>query len=176
MDGTDSAALRVHLGDEDRQWLARFARREGMSVAALIALAVWHFRTWQQRGKHVLREVLDLIDLVASERRAEQRCQRYLQRHYESQLRHERALRRAYQNQLRRERALRRAYEKQLRQQRCHDGRRVDAPPPSNPDPPYGPKVAKLLALAVCTDSDGEATAAFVRARALQHLPVFPHP
>lgn len=170
MDGRyEAPSLSVRLAQEDQQFLATFAQYEGMSVAALVAHAVWHFRTWQQRGKQALEEALELIDLLSRECRTHERRRWYLQRRYENQLRYERAIRRVYQQQLQHERAMRRTYERQLRRQ---GGSRVrpSAAPQASTNAPYSPKVARLLALAVCSGSDGEAMAAFAKARALHRV------
>lgn len=177
--------LDVRLLHEDHKRLVMSASNEAISVHLLVSRAVWHFRDWQEKGRSALEEALEVIDYLYRAYQRQLRRQRYMQGRYQKQLRHERNLRRAYERQLRRERnirrayeirlrderAWRRAYEKQLRRQRDYDE------PPARPtmenhgDVLYGPKVAKLLDLAVCSGSDDEARAAFEKARAL-HRPV----
>jgi hypothetical protein len=62
-----------------------------------------------------------------------------------------------------------REHDQELRQVRHHYEQLV-APVRAERTPPYGARVARLLALAVSTDSEGEATAALAKARAL-HRP-----
>jgi Protein of unknown function (DUF2786) len=66
--------------------------------------------------------------------------------------------------------ALCREHDQELRQVRRYYERRLAGPAPAAPAPVYGARVAGLLALAVSTDSEGEARAALAKARAL-HQP-----
>jgi Protein of unknown function (DUF2786) len=65
--------------------------------------------------------------------------------------------------------ALCREHDQELRQVRQYYQRRLAAPARAGPAPVYGARVARLLALAVSTNSDGEARAALAKARALHH-------
>jgi hypothetical protein len=85
-------------------------------------------------------------------------------------LRRERNMRRACEMRLRDEVGRRRAYEKQRQHHRDYYEGRVRAAAGAHAGVLYGPKVARLLDLAVCSDSDGEASAALARARALHRL------
>lgn len=186
MAGTSSApALSVRLVREHREWLATIAEQENSSVSALLNRAVWHFRNWQEKGQVILAEVQAAIDVVGCEYEKQARRLRYferehrlllrlqhnLRRAYEKQLWRERALRHAYERQLSRERALRRAYERQLQRQRGSDEWFAAAVAETGRHMLCSLKVARLLALALGSDSDGEARAAFAKARAL-HRPV----
>ena len=119
--------LRVRMQQEDFQWLAWFARQEGVSAAALTGHAVWLLRMWEETIKDTILDVLDGVD------------------------------------------ALCREHDQELRQVRRDYERRLARPAVAGPAPVYGARVARLLALAVSTDSDGEARAALAKARAL-HL------
>jgi hypothetical protein len=181
----EAPPLSARLLREHREWLAMVAEQNKLSVSALLNRAVWHFRNWQEKGRAILAEVLAAIDAVGrayekqamrlryAERRhrLQLRRQRNLRRAYEKQLRRERALRHAYGKQLRRERALRRACEKQLLRQRGCEEWPEAAVAEISRNTSCSLKVAKLLALAVGSDSDGEATTAFAKARML-HRPV----
>jgi hypothetical protein len=79
-------------------------------------------------------------------------------------------MRRAYEKQLCRERHIRREYEEQLRRQRDRYEQEEKVATQSPNGAPYDPTVAKLLTLAVSSDSDGEAKAAFEKARKLHRL------
>jgi Protein of unknown function (DUF2786) len=118
----------VRLRHEDLQWLARFARQEDVSPAALTEYAIWLLRTWEKTIKDRITDVLDGIDARGRE------------------------------------------HDQELRQLRHHYERQLAGPARAEHTPPYGAKVARLLALAVSTDSEGEATAALAKARAL-HRP-----
>jgi hypothetical protein len=65
--------------------------------------------------------------------------------------------------------ALCREHDQELRQMRQYYERRSVTPARAEHTPLYGAKIAKLLALAVSTNSEGEATAALAKARALHH-------
>lgn len=65
--------------------------------------------------------------------------------------------------------ALCREHDQELRQVRHYYERRLAAPAAAGGTPVYGARVARLLALAVSTDSEGEARAALAKARALHH-------
>lgn len=62
-----ASPLSVCLSQEDLQWLTKFASHEDISVHALVSHAVRHFRSWQEKGKESIREVLELIDLADRE-------------------------------------------------------------------------------------------------------------
>ena len=96
------------------------------------------------------------------------RDERHRRWEQETQLRDERKLRIECENQLRDERNRRAECEKQLRGKRDAYGRLAGAGA-SYGDAPYDPMVAKLVALAIYSESDGEATAAFAKARSLHH-------
>jgi hypothetical protein len=176
--------LRVRLLQEDHEWLALVAGNEDISVYVLASRAMWRFRNWQEKGSKALAEALEIIDGMYCAYQTQLRRQRYVQRKYQRQLRHERNLRRAYERRLRDERNMRRGYEirlrdergrrraceTQLQRERDYYERRVRAPAGTAGDVLYDAKVARLLGLAVCSDSDGEARAAFAKARALHRL------
>ena len=70
----------------------------------------------------------------------------------------------------------RRAYQRRLQRQRdCYE-RHARAATEANRDALYSPTVARLLALAVCSESDGEAKAAFTKARTLYLNERYPMP
>ena len=119
--------LSVNLQQEDFQWLARLARPENVSAAALTGHAIWLLRMWEETIKGTIIDVLDGID------------------------------------------ALCREHDQELRQVRRHYERRLAAPARAEPARLYGARVARLLALAVSTNSEGEALAALAKARALHH-------
>jgi hypothetical protein len=178
-------SLSARLLPEHRKWLAMVAEQEDVSVSALLNRAVWHFRNWQEKGRVRLAEVLAAIDDVGRAYEKQARRLRYLERAHRLQLRREYSLRRAYEKQLRRERALRRAYEKQLRgertlrrayeiqllRQRGREEWSASAMAEIGRNTLCSLKVVKLLFLAIDSDSDGEATAAFTKAREL-HRPM----
>ena len=173
--------LSVRLSRGDREWLAIVARRENVSAPLLASCAVGYFRYWQEKGSKALENVIESMYRAYQD---QARRQRYMQLEYQRQLRRERNLRRAYERQLRHERNMRRVYEIRLRNERArrradekpprherdHDEQRAAAGTAAQGGLLYGPKVARLLALAVCSDSDGEATAALAKARALRRL------
>ena len=177
-----ASPLGVHLSQKDRAWLVKRARDEDVSVPALIKLAVQHFRYWQEGGEEALNEALEIFEAERRGQEDERRRRLYFQREYgvqsrrlhdmlrderhlrweqEKQLRDERNLRFEYENQQRDERKLHAERENQLRDERDHYERQAKAAEP------YGPTVAKLLALAIRSGSDAEAMAAFAKARAL---------
>lgn len=139
--------------------------------------ALWFRRYWEAKGRKTFEEALGIIALLWREYPKQVQRRRYFEREYQLQSRRLHNMRRAYEKQVWQERGLRRACEKQLRQ-----GRSMRHPYESQlrcqrsyyeqEEAPYGPTVAKLLALAVCSDSDGEAKAAFEKARALHRLVV----
>lgn len=63
-----------------------------------------------------------------------------------------------------------REHDQELRQLHHYYERQLGGLARAERPPPYGARVARLLALAVSTDSEGEATAALAKARAL-HRP-----
>lgn len=157
---------------------------EDASVRLLAVRAVRNLRGWQQQYCRTLDEALDVISLIYRAYQRQLQRQSYLQRTYQKQLRHERNLRRMYQGQLRnersrrreyqmrlrRERGSRREYEEQLQRQRRHYEQQVRALVEAHGNALYGAKVVRLVNLAVCSESDGEATAALVKARALHRV------
>jgi uncharacterized protein DUF2786 len=62
-----------------------------------------------------------------------------------------------------------REHDQELRQLRRFYERQLAAQARAERTPLYGARVARLLALALSTDSEGEATAALAKARALHH-------
>ena len=120
--------MSVRLRHEDFQWLAGYARQEGVSAAELTGHAVWMLRMWEETIKGAIIDILDGIDDLCRE------------------------------------------HDQELRQMRHHFERRLAGPVRAARAPVYGARVARLLALAVSTDSDGEARAALDKARALHHL------
>ena len=62
-----------------------------------------------------------------------------------------------------------REHDQELRQLRRLYERQLAASARAERAPVYGARVSRLLALAVSTDSEGEATAALAKARALHH-------
>lgn len=175
----------ARLSRDDHEWLAKVARREHTSAHAVMNHALLFFRYWHEHGRKTLNEALELIGRVDEEYQRQTRRRRYFEREYrmqsrllhsvrracEKQLWEERSIRRKYENKLREERTLRRACEKQLLCQQSHQ-QDTKGPRPSYGGTPYGPTVAKLLALAVCSESDGEAETAFEKARALHRLAI----
>lgn len=117
----------------------------------------------QSRRLHkIMRDERDLRAKYENQLRDE----RELRAKYEDQLRDERELRVAYENQLRDERNLRVERENQLREQR--DGFEREARESVvYLDVLYDPTVAKLLTLAIRSESDAEAMTAFAKARTI---------
>lgn len=158
----------VRLPRDDHEWVTKFARQEGISVQAAVDHAVWLLRCWQTQGKNAVAEALEAIDLLHCEYQKQVQCRRYFERAYEEQSRQLHNMRRAYEKQLWQERSIRRVYEKQRQRGRHEQEEKVTVE--SHNEASYGTTVAKLLALAVCSDSDGEAKAAFEKARRLNRL------
>jgi hypothetical protein len=94
------------------------------------------------------------------------RDERDLRATYEDQLRDERKLRAAYEDQLRDERNLGADREAQLREERDFYERKAGAPA-TDRYVPNDPTVAKLLTLAIRSESEAEAMAAFAKVRAI---------
>jgi hypothetical protein len=99
----------------------------------------------------------------------------YLLREYQKQVGRQRYFQCEYQMQSRRLHNQRRAYQRQLQRQRdCYE-RQARAATEANRDALYSPTVARLLAVAVCSESDGEAKAAFTKARMLYRIRALSH-
>jgi predicted transcriptional regulator len=168
-----ASPLSVRLSQEDREWLAKRADDEDVSVHALIRRAVEHFRYWQEEGEEALKEALEIFEAERSGHDDERRRRLYFQREYDVQsrrlhdmLRDERHRRWEQEKQLRDERDLRAERESRLRDERDYYERQAKAAEAYR-NALYGPTIAKLLTLAIRSESDGEATAAFAKARAL---------
>lgn len=138
--GHEVSRLEIRLSRDDRRWLTEFAKDADLSVEVLAIHAIRHFRNWEVTGRKGLEEVLACIDDVLRDHEKRLRTQRL---YYERLIRAERI-----------SAARRRA-------------QRGAAAPRVRGNALYSQKVAKLLALAVSSDSDGEATVALARARAL---------
>ena len=160
----------ARLSRDDHEWITKFARQEDISVQAAVDHAVWLLRCWQTKGKNAVTQALDAIDLLCCEYQKQVQRRRYFERAYQMQSRQLHNMRRAYEKQLCRERNIRREYEEQLQRQRNRYEQEEKVTVQSHNEPPYGPTVAKLLALAVCSGSDGEAKAAFEKTRKLHRL------
>jgi hypothetical protein len=181
-----ASSLSVRLGYEAYEWLAKLAQDEGVNIHTLAKRAVQHFRYWQEEGEEALRQALEVFEAERSACENERRRRLYFQRQYELQSRHlydmlrderhlriayqnqlrdERNLRIAFQNQLRDERNLRVAYQNQPRDERDYERRAGEAQEHRNGL--YSPTVAKLLTLAIRSESDDEARTAVAKARAL---------
>jgi hypothetical protein len=160
----------VRLARSDREWVTKFARQQDASVQAAVDHAVWLLRYWQIKGKKAVAEALEAIDLLRCEYQKQVERQRYFERAYQVQSRQLQKMRDAYEKELRWERTLRREYEEQLQRQRGRYEQEEKVAVRSYNEAPYGPKVGKLLTLAVCSHSDGEAKAAFEKARKLHRL------
>ena len=163
----------VRLGYEDHEWLAQLSQDEAVSIQALVKRAVRHFRHWQEKGEEALKEALDIFEAERSGREDERRRRLYFQREYElqsrrlhNQLRDERNRRAKYENQLRDERNLRAEYEDQLGDER-HAYERQARVAEAYRNALYSPVVAKLLTLAIRSESDAEAMTAIEKARVL---------
>lgn len=168
-----ASSLRVRLGYEDHEWLAKLAQDEAVSIHALVKRAVRHFRYWQAEGEEALKRALEIFEAERSAREAERRRRLYFQREYDLQsrrlhnmLRDERNLRIKYQNQLRDERNLRAKRETQLRDERDYYERQARAAEGYR-NVLFSATVAKLLTLAVRSQSDAEAMTAVEKARLL---------
>lgn len=158
------------LQQEDREWLAQLASRERVSVQVLVNRAIRYFRSWETYGRRAVGDAVQTIDWACGEYEAQLTRGRSVRRAYEQQLRRERGTRRAY------ERDLRRACEERLRRQSRYYERQLKTDSAAQRNALYSPKVAKLLALAICSQSDSEAAAAFAKARSLhtQNFTVVP--
>lgn len=165
-----ASPLSVRLSPEDQEWLTRFARHEGTSVHVLVNDSVHYFRNWQEKGKQALEQLLETVDDACYEYETQVSRQQYFQREYELQSLRLHDMRRRYEKQLRRERNLRRGFEQQVWSRRDSYEQPAGASAEADRNALYGPKIAKLLALAVCSESDDEATAAFAKARELYRL------
>jgi len=97
----------VSLSQEDREWLARIARDEDVSIHALVIRAVQYFRYWQEEGEKALNEALEIFEAERRGHEDERRLRLYYQRDYELQSRR-------LHNMLRDERHRRWEQEKQL--------------------------------------------------------------
>jgi hypothetical protein len=193
--------LSICLSPEDHEWLAQLAKHEGASPHTVINRAVRFFRFWHDNesiveaaltAAYFLREYQKQVERrryfqcehqmqsrrLHNQRRAYQgrlRNEQDLRRECEKRLRDEQNLRHAYEERLRNEQDLRHAYQRQLRRQRDRYVRQARAAAEANRDALYSPTVARLLAVAVCSESDGEAKAAFTKARALYRIRALSH-
>ena len=170
----------VRLGYEDHEWLAKLAQDEAVSIHALAKRAVRHFRHWQEKGEEALKEALEIFEAERSGREEERRRRRYFQRAYELQsrrlhnrLRDERNLRAKCENQLRDERKLRAKRENQLRDERDYYARQASAAEAAR-NALFSATVAKLLTLAIRSESDAEAMTAVEKARVLHRKEQYP--
>ena len=162
----------VRLGYEDHEWLSKLAQDEAVSIHALAKRAVRHFRHWQEKGEEALKEALDIFEAERSGHEEERR-RLYFQRAYELQSRRlhtlrrdERNLRAKYENQLRGERSRRAKRENQLRSERDYYARQARAAEAAR-NVLFSATVAKLLTLAIRSESDAEAMTAVEKARVL---------
>lgn len=193
-DSHGASSLRLRLGYEDHEWLARLALDEAVSIHALVKRAVRHFRYWREEGEEAVKGVLDSVNgerrrrlyfereyEVQSRRLHNQlRVERSRRARYESQLRRERSRRAKREFQLRGERSLRARCESQLRSERSlhaqsenqlrgerdfyeRQARAADA----YRNVLFSATVAKLVMLAIRSESDAEAMTAVAKARAL---------
>ena len=135
--------------------------------------AVKDFRYWQEQGREALVEMLANLEAERSVHEDERRLRRRYQRKYASKsrrldevLRDMRSLRARYESQLSDERNLRAKRENQLRDERDYYKRQARAAK-ADRNVLHSPTVAKLLILAIRSDSDAEAMTAFAKARAL---------
>lgn len=168
-----SSPRSVRLSYDDHEWLAKLAQDENVSIRAVVKRAVKDFRYWQEQGQEALIETLANFEAERSVHKEERRLRRHYQRKYESKsrrlhdvLRDMRNLRAKYESQLDDERNLRAKLESQLRDERDdHDRQAREAEADRNVR--SSPTVAKLLTLAIRSDSDAEAMTAFAKARAL---------
>ncbi len=221
MADSQRALLRVRLGYEDHEWLAKLAQDEAVSIHVLVKRAVRHFRYWKEEGEETLTKALDIFEVERSSHQDERRRRQYFQREYEleslrlrkqlhdernlrakseQQLRDERNLRAKTEKQLRDERNLRAKSEKQLHdernlraksEQQLHDERNLRAKTEQQLHDErdyyerqaraaetyrnvlFSPTVAKLLTLAIRSESDAEAMTAVAKARALNRKEKF---
>lgn len=193
--------LSICLSPEDHEWLAQLAKHEGASPYTVISRAVRFFRFWHDNesiveaaltATYFLREYQKQVRRrryfqceyqmqsrrLHNQRRAYQRRlwnEQNLRRECEKRLRNEQNLRRECEEQLLNEQSLRRAYQRQLRRRRDRYERQARAAAGANHDALYSPTVARLLAVAVCSESDGEAQAAFTKARTLYRIRALSH-
>jgi hypothetical protein len=188
--------LSICLSPEDHEWLAQLAKHEGASPHTVINRAVRFFRFWHTNeniveaaltAAYFLREYQKQVGRrryfqceyqvqsrrLHDQRRAYQKRllnEQNLRNACEKQLLNEQNLRRACEKRLLNEQNLRRAYQRRLRRQRDRYERQARAAAEANRDALYSPTVARLLAVAVCSESDGEAKAAFTKARTLYRI------
>lgn len=154
-----ASPLSVRLSQKDHEWLAERAQVEDVSVRALVKRAVQHFRYWQDEGEEALKQALEIFEAERSGRETERRRRLYFQREQELQSRR-------LHNMLRHERDLRTKRETQLRDERDYYERQAKAAG-TDRNAPYRPTIAKLLTLAIRSESDAEAMTAIAKARAL---------
>lgn len=179
--------LTVRFSPEDDEWLAKLAKNQGTSPHTVVKRAVRFFRSWQADENIVEAASMAAYFLRVYQKQVRRQC--WLEREYQMQSRRlheqrrtyqkrlwqEQNLLRAYQKRLWDEQDLRRAYERQLQRQRSCGDRQATASTEANRGALYSPTVARLLALAVCSESDGEAKAAFTKARTLHRLQALTH-
>jgi hypothetical protein len=163
----------VRLSYDDHEWLAKLAQEENLSIRAMVKRAVRHFRYWQEEGQEALEGTLANFEFERSVYQEERQRRRYYQRKYELKsrrlhdaLRDMRDLRAKHESQLSDERNLRAKREKQLCDERDFYKRQARAAE-ADRKVLSSPTVAKLLTLAIRSDSDGEAMTALAKARAL---------
>jgi predicted HicB family RNase H-like nuclease len=156
-----AAPLSVRLSQEDHQWLAKSAQQQDVSVRDLVERAVQHFRYWQGEGQRTFKEALEIFEAEHGNLDDERRHRQDLQRQHQLQSRR-------LHDMLRDERSRRIECEKHRRGERGDYERQAGASA-AHGDAPYDPTVAKLLALAIYSESDSEAMAAFAKARSLHH-------
>lgn len=162
-------ALSVRLSLEDQEWLAKFASHEDISIHALVNDAVRYFRNWHEKGNQAVEELLRAIDYACAEFEKQRRRLHYFEQEYQLQSRRLHTMQREYEKRLWNERNQRRVHEQQIRHDRDYYEQPVRAAE-TDRNALYNPKVARLLALAVCSESDDEAKVAFAKARALHRL------
>jgi predicted transcriptional regulator len=163
----------VRLSYDDHEWLAQLAEDENLSIRIVVKRAVKHFRYWQEQGQEALKETLETFEAERSLHEDELRLRQHYQRKYELNSRrlHDalcdmRSLRAKYESRLGDERNLRAERENRLRDERDYYERQARAAE-SDQSVSYSPTVAKLLALAIRSDSDAEAMTALAKARAV---------
>lgn len=193
--------LSICLSPEDHEWLAQLAKHEGASPHTVINRAVRFFRFWHTNeniveaaltAAYFLREYQKQVGRrryfqceyqtqsrrLHDQRRAYQKRllnEQNLRNACEKQLLNEQNLRSACEKRLLNEQNLRRAYQRRLRRQRDRYERQARAAAEASRDALYSPTVARLLAVAVCSESDGEAKAAFTKARTLYRIRALSH-
>lgn len=163
----------VRLSYDDHEWLAKVAQDENVTIRTVVKHAVKNFRYWQEQGLEALTEALANFEAERSAHEDERRLRRHYQRKYELKshrlhdvLRDMRNLRAKYESQLSDERNIRAERENQLRDERDYYKRQARAAK-ADRNVLHSPTVAKLLTLAIRSDSDAEAMTAFAKARAL---------